>query len=51
MTSKAVIPYDIDNTEENEDWILTPKRRDEEVAMYEQIAEEHNDAPKEVENV
>lgn len=36
-----VIPYDIDSTEENEDWILTPKRRAEEVAMYEELAEEY----------
>ena len=34
-------PYDIDNTEENEDWILTPKRRAEEIAISEKLAEEY----------
>jgi hypothetical protein len=35
------MPFDIDATEENEDWILTPEQREEEVAISQKLAEEH----------
>lgn len=40
----AQTPFDIDNTDENEDWILTPEVRAEEIAISEKLAEEHGKA-------